>query len=73
MIQLAIKVNTGRGHTTHYFDPQKDCDEIYDFLTEKLGWGHEAAENAASWAETACCEDVYETDDSDVEIFFVER
>lgn len=69
MIQLAIRVDG----TTHYYDPQKDSDLIYDFLTEKLDWSHEAAEEAASWAENAYYEEEYETDDPNVEIFFVDQ
>lgn len=68
MIRLAIRV----GRATYYFDPQEDYDRIYDCLTEMAGWCHEDAENAASWAEVAYYEDVYETGDADVEIYFVE-
>jgi len=44
MINLAIRI----GHNSHYFDPQKDRNAIYDFLTDRLGWSHEDAEEAVS-------------------------
>lgn len=69
MIELAIRT----GNVTHYFNPQKDYDRIYDFLTDRLGWSYEAAEEVASWAEVAYYEEEYDTDDPDVEIFFVEE
>lgn len=69
MTKLAIRV----GDTTHYYDPQKDYDRIYDCLTEAAGWSHIEAEEAASWAEMAYYEDEYETDDPNVEIYFIEE
>ena len=69
MIDLAIRV----GNVTHYFDPQRDYHRIYDFLTDRLGWSHEAAEEVASWAEDAYFEEEYDTGDPDVTIFFVMR
>ena len=69
MIELAIRT----GNVTHYFNPQRDYDEIYDFLTERLGWSHEDADDAASWTEVAYYEEEYNTGDPDVEIFFVEQ
>lgn len=68
MIKLAIRV----GSATYYYDPQEDYDYIYGCLTDVAGWCHEDAESAASWAELAYYEDVYETDDPNVEIYFVE-
>lgn len=68
MIQLAIRI----GRVTYYYDPQEDYDRIYGLLTEVAGWEHEKAESVACWAEMAYYEDVYETDDPDVEIYFVE-
>ena len=68
MIKLAIRI----GCATYYFDPQEDYDRIYDYLTDMAGWSHEDAESAASWAELAYYEEEYETDDPNVEIYFVE-
>ena len=74
MIQLAIRKGLNGGHSvTHYFNPQKDYDAIYDFLTERLGWSHEEAEEVASWAEVAYREEEYYPNEPDVEIFFVEE
>lgn len=69
MIQLAIRI----GNVTYYFDPQEDYDCIYDCLTNMAGWSHEDAESAASWAEMAYYEEEYETDDPNVDIYFVEE
>ena len=69
MVELAIRVDG----VTHYFDPQSEYDRIYNFLTERLDWSHEAAEDVASWAEVAYFEEEYGTGDPDVEIFFVMR
>lgn len=68
MIRLAIRV----GRTTYYFHPQEDSNGIYDCLTEMAGWCHEDAESAACWAEMAYFEEVYESDDPNIEIYFVE-
>lgn len=74
MIELAIRQELYGGHSvTHYFNPQKDYDAIYDFLTERLGWSHEEAEEVASWAEVAYYEEEYDTDHPNVEIYFVEE
>lgn len=74
MIELAIRRSLYGGHSiTHYFNPQNEYDAIHDFLTDRLGWSHEAAEEVASWAEVACCEEEYDTGDPDIEIFFAKE
>ena len=72
MVELVICVAHDRGTTTHYYNPQKDYDYIYDFLTERLGWSHEEAEEVASWAELGPAGTEYETDHPNVKIQLTE-
>ena len=63
MINLAIRI----GHNSHYFDPQKDRNAIYDSLTDRLGWSHEDAEEAVSQTEGSYYEEV--APDEPIDIF----
>lgn len=68
MVRLVIST----GDSTSFFNPLKDYFDIYDFLKDELGWDHEAADDAASWAEMAKAGSSYEVDDPDLEIYLEE-